>query len=249
MKKENLVEFINRFYLQGNLTKDSSGDWFPVKFKTNGKVTQVLIKTSDKSVLIDVDANLDLPDGEFIIGNVKQLLSVLGAFGNEIELSLKQDRQSFNNIMFLKDPNLEATIALADPSTIEDETGLKSTPDCELDFELKKEFIERFIRAKKAMNDALYFAIFPDDMNGSVDFIINYSQDTNTNNIKVTNKEINLSQEFEPLLFNCNNFTAILQENSDFRSAKISVSGKGLMIANFKGEDWESNYYLKAFQL
>lgn len=247
MKKENLVDFINRFYLQGALTKDSSGDWCPVEITVQDGVAKVIIK-ADISLLCVIDQNLDMPDGTFVIGNVKQFLSMVQAFGQNLNVELKMDRQSYNNIMRLKDENLEATVALADPQVIENRPKLNSTPDPDLSFDLKKDFIERFIKAKKAINDAKYFAVFPDDMSNSVDFIVNYSQDQNTNNIKVTNKEVTINNEFEPLYFDTNNFTAILQENSDFRTGTIGVSSKGLMYINFKGEDWESNYYVKAYQ-
>lgn len=249
MKKENIIDFINRFYLQGVLTKDSSGDWYPVEIVVQDNVAKVSVKTSDTSVLCVVDQNLELPDGTFVLGNVKQFLSMVQAFGTELNLELKMDRQSYNNIMRLKDDNLEATVALADPQVIENRPNLNKTPDPDLTFTLKKDFIERFIKAKKALNDSKYFAVFPDNMTNTVDFIVNYSQDQNTNNIKVTNKEVEIINEFEPLFFDANNFTAILQENSDFRTGQVSVSSKGLMAMNFKGEDWESNYYLKAYQL
>lgn len=248
MKKENLVDFISKFYLQGVLTKDSSGDWYPVEVVVLDKVAKVTVKTSDTSVLCVVDRNLELEDGTFVIGNVKQFLSMVQAFGQDLNVELKMDRQSYNNIMRLKDDSLEATVALADPQVIENRPNLNKTPDPDIEFSLKKDFIERFIKAKKALNDSKFFAVFPDSMNNLVEFIINYSLDQNTNNIKVTNKEVTITNEFEPLFFDANNFTAILQENSDFRSGTISVSNKGLMIMNFKGEDWESNYYLKAYQ-
>lgn len=249
MKKQNLVDFISRFYLQGNLTKDSSGDWYPVVINVESGIAKVSVRTSDLAVLCQVDQNVEMPDGEFVVGNIKQLISMLGAFGTDVNLELKKVRQDYFNVMMLKDPSLEATIALADPVTVEDRPSLKSTPPTELTFDLKKTFIEKFVKAKKALNDAQYFAVFPDSMNSSVDFIVNYNQDQNTNNIKVNQTEVKLTDEFDPIFFNCNNFTAILQENSDFLTATISVSSKGLMIVSFKGEDWEGNYYLKSYQM
>ena len=72
MRKENLQEFIQKYYLGGTLTKESGQDWLPVPITVENNIAKVSIRSGDKSVLAVVDYNLELPDGELVIGNTKQ---------------------------------------------------------------------------------------------------------------------------------------------------------------------------------
>lgn len=249
MKKENLQDFIQKFYLNGVLTKDLSSDWVPVPIQITNTIALVSIKSGDKSTLSVIDYNLDLPDGEFVIGNVKQFLSILSAMDQDITVELKQEGSvSYTNVLKLKDKDLDATIALADPLQIEERHSLKSEPQFEVSFKLTKTFIDKFVKAKKAIPDASIFAVIPSELTNEVDLIVNYDIQNNVNNIKITVQDVEVATEFDPLYFNCNNFAAILNENSDFREANLSFSEAGLLKIHVKGEEYEANYYMQSYK-
>jgi hypothetical protein len=249
MKKQDLQEFIQKYYLGGTLTKESGQDWLPVPISVENNIAKVSIRSGDKSVLAVVDCNLELPDGEFVIGNTKQFLSILGAFGSTVDVKLKKVGQDYVNVLTFSDNQIDATVALADPAQVEERFQLKASPTVDVEFPLKKDFIQSFVKARKALSDAAMFAVIPNNFDNSVDFVVNYNPKSNVNNIKVKSENCIVNEEFEPLYFSCSNVVAILAENPDYREAKMTFSSQGLMTIEFQGEDFEAKYYLKSFEI
>ncbi len=248
MKKENLTDLINRFYLSGQLTKES-GDWYPVELAIVDGIAKVSIQTTDNTTLISTDQNVDgMEDGSFTVGNIKQLLSMLSVFEPEVDIQFQKKGQKYNNIMVINDKKMEAKIALADPQIVTSTRKLNQLPEFNLTFALNREFIEKVGKAKKAISDAKFIAVIPDSLTKSVDFILNYSLE-NTNNIRITQSDVELVNEFDPLFFDASILATIMNINTDFRAASISIASAGLMVIQFNGEDWESKYYLKAYQM
>ena len=249
MKKADLQEFIQKYYLGGTLTKESGQDWLPVPIAVENNIAKVSIRSGDKSVLAVVDYNLELPDGEFVIGNTKQFLSILGAFGQDVEVKLKKVGQSYVNVLTVSDNQIDATVALADPAQVDERFQLKASPTVDVEFPLKKDFVQSFVKARKALSDATMFAVIPNNFDNSVDFVVNYNPKSNVNNIKVKSENCTVTEEFEPLYFSCSNVVAILSENPEYREAKMTFSSQGLMTIEFQGEDFEAKYYLKSFEI
>lgn len=250
MKKQDLQEFIQKYYLNGIVTKDSkTADWLPVPIVVENNIAKVSIRSGDKSVLAVVDYNLEFPDGEFVIGNTKHFLSMLGAFDQDIDIQLKKVGQNYVNVLTISDQQLNATVALADPSQVEERFELKVKPQVDIEIHLKKEFISSFVKARKALSDATMFTIIPFSLDNSVDFVINYNPTSNVNNISVRANNCTVFNDIEPLYFSCSNVVAILAENTEYREAKMTFSSQGLMTIEFKGEDYESKYYLKSYEI
>lgn len=250
MKKQDLVDLIQKYYLGGTLTKESrDGDWLSVPISIDTNNAAVSIRSGDKSVLTVIDYNLDLPDGEFVIGNTKQFLSVLNAFGPDVDIKLKMVGQNYVNVLTISDGQMDATIALADPSQVEERYQLKANPTVDVELPLKKDFVTNFIKARKALPDATMFAVFPNELDNSVDFTVNYNPKSNVNNIKVKAENAKITTEFDPLYFSCSNVVAILSENSEYREAKMTFSSQGLMTIEFFGEDYTAKYYLKSYEV
>jgi hypothetical protein len=249
MRKENLQEFIQKYYLGGTLTKESGQDWLPVPITVENNIAKVSIRSGDKSVLAVVDYNLELPDGELVIGNTKQFLSILGAFGQDIEVQLRKVGQNYVNVLTIIDPQINATVALADPSQVDERFELKATPTVDAEFTLKKEFVSSFVKARKALSDATMFAVLPNVYDKTVEFIVNYNPKSNVNNIRVQTDNCTVNTDFDPLYFSCSNVVAILAENPQYLEAKMTFSTQGLMTIEFKGEDYEAKYYLKSYEI
>ena len=249
MKKENLQQFIQKYYLGGTLTKESGQDWLPVPITVENNIAKVSIRSGDKSVLAVVDYNLELPDGEFVIGNTKQFLSMLGAFGQDIEVQLKKSGQQYVNVLALSDNVIDASVALADPDQVEERFQLKASPDIDVEFSLKREFIQSFVKSRKALASSNMFAVIPFSLDKTVDFVINYNPKSNVDNIKVRAENCTIHNDMEPLYFSCSNVVAIFAENPEYREAKMTFSTQGLMTIEFKGEDYEAKYYLKAYEI
>ena len=242
MQKNDLKNLIERYWLAGYLTKDSSSDWQPTLLKFQNNIASVETITGDRSTLITVNQNIEFEDCEIAIGNTKQFLSILNSFGSEITLKVKP------NSVSISDNDLEATIALADQSSLPEPVKLKVEPSADVVMVLNRDFIDRFNRAKKALSDSTLFAIFPDTFSNQLDFVINYHEDQNINNIKVIGaaKDVTINDEFDILYFNSNTLVSIFAEHDEYRNATLKLSKDGLMTLNFVGEDFESTYHIKA---
>lgn len=245
MKKSDLQEFIGKWHLNGILAS-ADKSFFPIPVTVEDNKAKVIIRSADKSVLVDVDSNLEMQSGEFIIGDTKEFLTIISAFGDNIEITPKKMHQNYFNMLELSDNDIHAKFALADPLQIESRPQLNFVPEIDAEIPITKAFTDKFIKARKAIPSAAIFAVIPDTLTKKVDFVINFSENQNINSITVPVPNIEVSNEFEPLIFDCNYVAAILQENTEYRTATISVSSQQMMIIKFSGEDYDANYYLKA---
>lgn len=245
MRKSDLNDFINKYYLGGILNSD--GSYFPIPIQIQDKVAKVILKSTDGSTLVSVDMNMDIPDSEIIISDTPELLAVLNAFEDEIEVQPKKVQQKYYNQLQITDSVINAKFALADPVGVIDRPQLKGTPESDCIIQLNKEFVDKFLKAKRALNKSTVFAIIPDKYTNQLDFVINYSQDHNVNSITVPfTTNVEFKNDFEPLFFNVNTFAAILNENTEYRNATIEISSIGMMVLKFKGEDYDCIYALKS---
>lgn len=246
MKKSDLQEFIGKWYLGGMLSA-SEKSFFPTPITVTNNKAKVTLRSADKSVLVDVDSNLEMEDGEFIIGDTKEFLTILSAFGDTLNVKAKKLHQDYFNMLELSDSDIHAKFALADPLQIENRPQLKSIPDTDVEIKINKAFVDKFIKARKAIPSATVFAVLPDSFGKKVEFIVNHSQNQNVNSITVpVTGDVIITNEFEPMYFDCNYVSAILQENTGYRFATLAVSTQQMMVITFVGEDYEAKYYLKA---
>lgn len=244
MKKTDFQEFINKYYLGGILNSDNT--YLPVPINIENKIAKVILRSTDKTTLVSIDMNLDIPDGEIIIGDTAELLSILNAFGSDIEVKPKQIQQKYFNQLHIADNDISAKVALADPIGVTERAQLKGTPESDCTIKLNKDFVEKFLKAKRALNKSTIFAVIPNTFANKLDFVINYSQDQNVNSITVPFENVEIKTDFEPLFFNLSTFAAILSENTEYREAVIEFSNVGMVVFKFKGEDYDCLYAMKS---
>jgi hypothetical protein len=235
MKKSELLNFVGRYHLAGATT---SVKWVA----KDGKLETEFI-TDDQNVIGNVQMNLDLGDHELGVYATPQLVKMLSAVGDDLDVTVNGvDKTAVS--MKIKDKDINMTFMLADLSVIRQVPDLKNTPDWNASIEITKDFTTKFIKAKNALPESENFGIKCN--NNLVEMIINYST-INTNRIKF-DVESPDSTDMAVTCFSSTLFKEILQSNKDATSGKLEVSSAGLARVSFTGKDYSSTYYLVQLQ-
>lgn len=238
MKKTELVNFINRYYLAGATTS--------VKWKSNAGTLETDFISDDQNVIGTIKSNIDLGNNELGVYATPQLTKMLSAVSDDIDVKVN-DVDGTAVSIDIKDNDIEMKFMLADLSVIRQVPALKQLPDWSTSFELSKEFIDKFIKAKNAIPDSENFGVSCN--NAVANVIINYST-INTNRIKFSVKcDKEKCEDMSMVCFSSNGFKEILQANKDAESAKLEVSGAGLAKATFTSKSFASIYYLVQLQV
>lgn len=238
MKKAELLNFINRYYLAGATTS--------VKWKSkDGTVTTDFI-TDDQNVIGNVEvSNIDLGDNDLGVYATPTLTKMLSAVSDDINVKVNViDNKSVS--MDIDDTDVDMKFMLADLSVIRQVPELKQLPDWNVKIDLDKDFTAKFIKAKNAIPDSENFGVAC--KNGKADIIMNYSS-INTNRIRFSvNCNADQCDDMSVVCFSSNLFKEILQVNKDAESATIEVSAAGLARAVFTSKSYTSTYYLVQLQ-
>lgn len=243
MQKTDLVNLIKKYYLDGTTFQENSSGFNPVLYSIQGKSCQIKIKSGDKSLMVMLDHNLELEDCDLVIPESKNLLTYLSAFDNEIELTPEKSGLDYTSLK-ISDKSLNGKLALGSVDVVERDTNVNLPTDYDVVIELTRDEIDRFLKAKKGIGDAKIVAFIPNE--DTVNVVINYSvQNHNVDTITTQFSKVTVNNEFEVMAFKVDVLNAILQNNSDFREGKIELLGQGLMVVEFRGEDYEVKYLLK----
>jgi len=231
MDKGKLLNFIQKYSLNGmcNTVKWSS--------KNRGLMTNFI--TQDQTALGVVAAKgINFPDGQFGIFNTKALIKILGVFQTELEVEIHNECLNF------KDETISAKFMLANLDIINDPPVTNTLPEPDFSFEINQIFIDKFLKAKSAIEESTNFA-FVTNKEGKIDMVINYAEHNTDRIVLPINVEHNLTG---PLLFNAEILKEILTANKDCTSGKLLISESGLLTCQFQAVDIASKYYLVMLQ-
>lgn len=236
MKKQELLNFINRYHLAGATTS--------VKWTAKGGSLETKFITDDQNVIGTITANnLDMGDHELGVYATPGLVKMLTAVSDDLDVKVN-DVDGTAVSIDMKDKDVNMKFMLADLSVIRQVPDLKQLPDWDVTVDLTKEFTTKFIKAKNAIPESENFGI--ESKHGSTDFIINYSS-INTNRIKF-NVDSSSHNDMDVVCFSSNGFKEILQANKDAETAKLEVSAAGLGKVTFTSKTYTSTYYLVQLQ-
>ena len=235
MKKTELLNYISRYHLAGATTS--------VKWNASGGSLQSSFITDDQNVIGTVSANIDLGNQTLGVYATPQLVKMLSAVGDDVEIDVKDiDGKAVS--MDISDKEVNMTFMLADLSVIRQVPELKQLPDWNVTVPLDKDFVSRFIKAKNALPESENFGVH--SKNGKAEFIVNYSS-INTSRIKF---EVagTINRDMNVVCFSSNLFKEILQANKDAETSKLEISEAGLARVTFASQNYTSTYYLVQLQ-
>ncbi len=243
MQKSELTRFINKYSL-GNEIKSA-------KWESSGTSLSTRVITGDKSVVGSVvwGKSKGIDPSELGVYNTPQLQALLSVVGDEIDFKLSRMGDKYVSVdLSDKKHGTVSKYMLSDLSVIPTPPELKNLPS-EFDLELKVDsyFINTFISGKGALPDTDTFTVISKD--GKANVVIGYSN-VATNRVTIP-VELTLENErtnLEPISFNANMFSNILNANKECQSAVLKVSSDGLATISFNIDDYKSEYYLVATQ-
>ena len=224
MDKSKLLNFINKYSLNGlcNTVKWSA--------KNRGLVTDFI--TDDKNILGKVAVKaVNFPEGQYGIYNTKGLVKLLGILQNEVDLDVED-----NTSLTFTDKTISAKFLLASLDIIASPPAA-TLPEFDFEFDINSIFIDRFIKARAALDEATVFAFAM--IEGKISIVLNYALHNTDRIIIPLESNYTLS---DPLVFNIDNFKEILAANKDC-TGKVSVSTQGLLMVKCQAEDIASVYY------
>lgn len=245
MQKSDLTEVIKKYHLGGitNVMK------FEVKEKN------LTLQANATGVFSYIEANVDLEDGEFGVFYTDKLLSLLNVLDNEIDLNYDFKKNKITSLN-IKDKTMEASYMLADLTSVDDfykdarvrDFNQINFPDFDVEVEIKKDLIDKFLKAKRALSDSKMVGL---NLAGEeLEFIVNYSKSQSS---RITFKVPAQVETSIPLqIHNVDLLAAIFTANTDFKTAKMKISGgegKELLLFEFISDSYIAKYLVKALEV
>lgn len=244
MNKSDLIGAIQKYHLNGKCND--------VRWEIANKSLWIDFLTDDGSMLGTVETNIDLPDNIFALFNTDKFVSMLNALGGEIQGQYKKSGTKTLGLTFtdgvveIYAVTYELALLLDPKNKLESfrqrgrQLNIPAVPAIEIT--LNQESIDRFLRSRKALGDAKVVGLIQG--HDSVEFVINYAT-RNDNKINVPFPCRNLKDIDKVFMYNIDYVTSVLSANLKFRDGSMIVTDDGMIIFDFKSEDYLARYYLK----
>jgi hypothetical protein len=232
MNKNNLLKFIQKYSLGGLIES--------VAWNAEGTKLSVRFISDDKTLLGEVEFNAytstPMNVGIYTTSLLKNMIGVLDS-----DLTLKVDKAGEKSVSLkLASDETETSYQLADLGVIPPVPDLKTLPDFGISIDMASNMIDKFIKAKGALNDIDTFTIFTEA--GDLKMAIGYSA-ISTNRVTFTVQK-DYTETVKPISFSAKYLKEILTANKEATSAKLKVSTDGLSNVEFQIDDFVCKYYL-----
>ena len=236
MNKNNLVRFINKYNLNGNVNS------VVLNSKDNTLSTRFI--TGDKSLLGELTlSKWKFEDADLGIYDTLQFSKLLDVLSDDITMKLNSSGDKAISLV-VSDTDAKVNYMLSDLSVINQPPALKQLPEFQVKIKVNTKFITKFISGKGALPETDTFTVITDDDN--VKIVIGYSA-INTNRVTLP-VETETFEDINKVSFNANLFKEVLSANKECESATLEVSQEGLSRINFKVDEYDVIYYLVAVQ-
>ena len=236
MNKNNLVRFINKYNLNGNVNS------VVLNSKDNTLSTRFI--TGDKSLLGELSlSKWKFENADLGIYDTLQFSKLLDVLSDDITMKLNSSGDKAISLV-VSDTDAKVNYMLSDLSVINQPPALKQLPEFQVKIKVNTKFITKFISGKGALPETDTFTVITDDDN--VKIVIGYSA-INTNRVTIP-VETETFEDINKVSFNANLFKEVLSANKECESATLEVSQEGLSRINFKVDEYDVTYYLVAVQ-
>lgn len=238
MDKLHLVSTFEKYYLNGNVER--------VKMQVKDKNVAIDFVAPNKDLVGCVNASeFELEDSEIGIYDTSQLLKLINITNSYLTLDLAKEHNIPTKLL-IADNEYNLDYILADTTMIPNVPSINE-PEYNVIADIDLEFINKFIKAKKAIDTEVFSVDANYDENNSkvVRFILGGSEGY-TNKITFTIPATYEGVHTQQLQFNINYLREILDANKDLTSGKLSICTEGLMRLDFTSEKGNSFYLLVA---
>ncbi len=235
VNKSTLTSVISKYYLNGlnNQVKWRIKDnQLTVYAGDNGRVCKV------------IHNNFNLEDAELGIFDTHKLSKLISITNGELSISLEKIKAVYTK-MNIADLNFDLTYSLADILILGKNTYYEDPEEFEIDINLTSEDITHLIKAKSALADVNNMLITTTtDMDGTNVCEIVFGDNTGFSNKITYQLRGNITKGDIQIPFDSDIFKDILSANKDMESGTLKISEVGMLKANFKTSETESEYFI-----
>jgi hypothetical protein len=239
MKKEVLESFIEKYSLGKVVTKVK---W---KYTAAEKKLHTRGNADHRSFVVDVVmsdfTDLGGEDVVLCIGDTEKVSKMLTPFGEDIALLVNKAGERILGFS-ISDKDCESYCTCADPSAMDPVAkNLNEIKGFTAEIKLDKDFVDRFLKARTALNDVETFTVAT-NKKGVLEIVIGYST-ANSNRIRIVPPTVNgLDKIDKSITFPINNVFELLKANKGLEGT-LKVHPDGILHAFFKDDRYESTYY------
>ena len=235
MEKQSLVSIIDKYYLNG----------IGEKVKWTVKDNTVTIKTFSptKDMVGIVTAPFEFPDSEFVIFDTSKFLKLVGICNQFLTMDIQFEGKIATKLL-LADSEYNLEYALANLMLAPNVNFTVSEFESDYEFTIDNEFINTWIKAKKALNSdtTIIKAYTNEDGEAKVNFTLG-EPEGHSNKIQFELPLSNLAMESTTLKFNADYLKAIFDANYG-ATGNAYVSNDGAMKLDFMTKDFQQSSYI-----
>lgn len=236
MNKQYLLSIIDKYHLNGIVEG--------VRWNVKDKVINIAFNAPNKDMMGFIKASdFELEDCEIAIYITSTLYKLLNITEQNLLLSLHREQTTATKLLIADtEYNLEYVLA---NNMMVSKGGTVNDVEFEYSFKLDKEFIDKYIKAKKSVATEL-LSISAD--NKQVTFIL--GENNNYSNKVEFFTPTDYESKLTPLFFNADYVREIFDCNREITSGECKVCKDGLMeISIIDEKNIESKYYLIAKEI
>ena len=235
MEKQSLVSIIDKYYLNG----------IGEKVKWTIKDNEVTIKTFSptKDMVGVVTAPFEFPDSEFVIFDTSKFLKLVGICNQFLTMDIQLEGKIATKLL-LADSEYNLEYALANLMLAPNVNFTVNDFESDYEFTIDNEFINTWIKAKKALNSdtTIIKAYNDEDDVPKVNFILG-EPEGHSNKIQFEVPITNLVMDSATLKFNADYLKAIFDANYG-AVGNAYVSNDGAMKLEFENEEGQKSSYI-----
>jgi len=238
MDKLHLLSTLEKYYLNGIVEK--------IKLQVKDKNITIKFVAPNKDLVGYVSASeFDLEDIEVGVYDTSQLLKLINITNHFLTLDIVK-QHNIPTKLLIADNEYNLDYILADTTMIPNAPTV-TEPEYAIESNIDIEFINKFIKAKKAIDTEIVSVDANYDENNTkvVRFTLGGNEGYN-NKIQFSIPAIYEGIHPQQLQFNVNYIREILDNNKDLTFGRLRISGEGLMRLDFTSEKGTSFYLLVA---
>jgi hypothetical protein len=235
MEKQSLVSIIDKYYLNG----------IGEKVKWTVKDNTVTIKTFSptKDMVGVVTSPFEFPDSEFVIFDTSKFLKLVGICNQFLTMDIQLEGKIATKLL-IADSEYNLEYALANLMLAPNVNFTVSEFESDYEFTIDNEFINTWIKAKKALNSdtTIIKAYTNEDGEPKVNFTLG-EPEGHSNKIQFEVPLTSLAVDSTTLKFNADYLKAIFDANYG-ATGNAYVSNDGAMKLDFMTEDFQQSSYI-----
>ena len=241
MNKSVLTSIVEKYHLNGNVEA--------VIWSIKNKALNIRFITPNKNLIGEIKlTNFELDDSEIGIYNTSQFLRLIKVTDEYLELSVNKGNYNKAIELLIKDNQFDLSYYLSDLSLIEDVPAVNEPIDYDATIEVYKDFISKFLNAKKALGDIKRFTVKSQVVDGKIEILFLLGDDAAYSNKIKFSEPAEALFGLDELPFPADYFKDILDANQGADKGQIKISNEGLLTISFKEDDVESKYFLVRLQ-